>query len=644
MGYKYERTLAPSEEVSKFAASKLGIDIEWPIWAHYLVVTLAVRKPGGGGPPVDFRDTGVVGDYIKLLIERHSRNLPTLSEKALWADSRIKDALPVPDISTYRGRFVPPRISVVGGVAGENKGRCEYYEIKPNSDTGERDGLKKMQDIDTCYRRHDLMQFYERGKVYPQKSPDYIPLGWSEVFEYLRLVFMWQNNLKECKVDLQVLRLPDLRKNPGLVLYALRIQLESDDELAKEKARAAAAGVAFAAAVCAAAGVLELVLDYAALQVAEGLMEAFETLHGPQTAAPPDTPMERVRVEPVESSGGPRVAPEQLPEEMPRIELEPEPGEGALEDVEIPRRKRAIIEGVLGRAYGIPGKSFDVYADEDYFQNVIVDPSAAQRFAGAVRVPLPQTPALIGPSALGSGYGQIFAPGFVLADLLLEQLNKRFPNQVGYRLTERMEDALRRILRLPRRSQATVVSQVLPMTAMIAAFVDPTLKESARKRVSARSPALPRGKIVLPQALLAKWSGRDANMGALPAAEKADDVVRMLLSATPHPAARRFLTDALAHPDPLKFALHAAPGFTLAIGVHALYVRPADQPLTADTMLGNIEGSIHVSRLFAVTAKPGSRPPGVYQPSDPAKNAENAAEVAGLSGSYRYLGRLRLKR
>jgi hypothetical protein len=75
MAYKYEITIAPSELVSNFGAITFGNYVEVAIFSHYLTVTGAPRKPAGDETLVDFFDTGVPQDYVKLLIERHAPNL-----------------------------------------------------------------------------------------------------------------------------------------------------------------------------------------------------------------------------------------------------------------------------------------------------------------------------------------------------------------------------------------------------------------------------------------------------------------------------------------------------------------------------------------------------------------------------------------
>jgi hypothetical protein len=79
MAHTYERTFAPSEEVSEFAASKLGISVELAIFTHYLHVTRAPRKPSGNRALVDFSDTGVQIDYVKMLSTATRRTLMSSS-------------------------------------------------------------------------------------------------------------------------------------------------------------------------------------------------------------------------------------------------------------------------------------------------------------------------------------------------------------------------------------------------------------------------------------------------------------------------------------------------------------------------------------------------------------------------------------
>lgn len=598
----------------------LGFSVESVIFAHYLAFTGAPVKP-----PVealnDFSDTGVADDYVKLLVARHA---PNIDEKQLRADRRVKDALPVPDISTYAGRFVPPRI-VSRDPAGkpiEDTNRNEYYEIKPNSDDGERDGRAKLENIAKSYKRYGLHLTYKPGETYPSVSPTFIPLKWSEAFEYLRLVFMWENNLKTCDVDLQVVRHPEV---PGLLLYAFRIRLELDVQLAQDKLRALAAGVAFAIGLCAVAGILELGAALQEAEIAKALLEAAEALRGheelPKFRIAPDPPF-RPRV---------NVPPETLPE-PPEVRVEPE--DGYESDEELPKLKKAIAEAVIGGGYALPGKKMDVFCDEDYFQNIIFNDSTVRRFVGMTRLAIPLSPAL----TVSSAYLRMAIPGYIVAERLLEQIEQRFPNQIKLSAGRRIPEALRDIVRQAGNSQVTIVSQVLVQTPAMAAFIDPALAGNVKKRVDRAGGGLGRGKIALPQSILSRMKGRDGSAGVPSSPPTLATLTAALLGPNPDERNRRFLKDALSSAG-LKQALNANPGFTLAIGVHALYLLPPG-PVTEQNRHGELK-AVNMSRLFAVNIKDGATPPAkTYQPANPALVADTPQQG---SGSYRYIGRLKVR-
>jgi hypothetical protein len=623
MGYTYERTLAPSEEVSNYASRKLGLSAESVIFADYLHFTGAPIKPPGESLS-DFSDTGVADDYVKLLVARHA---PTINEKQLRADRRVKDALPVPDISTYAGRFVPPRILArdPAGKSIEDTSRNEYYEIKPNSDDGERDGRAKLAKIRKSYDRYGLHLLYQPGTTYPRDSPTYIKLKWSEAFEYLRLVFMWENNLRTCDVDLQVVRHPE---EPGLLLYAFRIRLELDVQLAQDKLRAFAAGIAFAIGLCEVAGILELGAALQGAEIAKSLLEAAKALqeHGPE-----ELPKFRIAPDP---PIGPRVnVPPETLQEPPEVRVEPEDNYDTGEE-ELPKLKRAIAEAVIGRGYALPGKKMDVFCDEDYFQNIIFDDSIVRRFVGMTRLAVPLSPTL----TVSSAYLRMAIPGYIVAKRLLEQIEKRFPNQMKLSAGQRIPEALRDIARQSGNSQVTVVSQVLIQTSAMAAFIDPTLAANVKRRVDRAGGGLGRGKIALPQSILSRMKGRDGSAGVPSSPPTLDTLAAALLGPNPDERNRKFLKDALSAAG-LKQALNTNPGFTLAIGVHALYLLPSG-PVTEQNHYGELK-AVNMSRLFAVNIKDGATPPAkTYQPANSGSVADTPQQG---SGSYRYIGRLKVR-
>ncbi|MGO4664453.1 hypothetical protein AB4Z14_21535 [Terrabacter sp. 2TAF16] len=628
MAFRYERTFAPSEELSEYGSKLLGRDvIELPIYAHYLLTT---RAPVGGSPLVDWRDSGVQADYIKLMGERHGVEV----EEKMRALAQTRDGVRVPDISTYGGRYLPPRILATGPGTVEDTSRNEYYEIKPDSEQGEQDGLDKLAAIATGMQKFGLLGTYQAGTSYPVRSPVYIPLGWSEAFEYLRLVFMWENNLKECELDLQVQRHDH---QPGLLLYAFRIRLSLDTELALEKLRYLVAGVAVAFAACAAAGLLELTLGVSALGLAADaaawlaakLAPAAAPLPGHALPASPNVP---TRVElPPEQPGRPRVRVD-VPDQLPEIEVDTD---GEVDPEQVLKQYRAVGEAFFARGYAMTKNRYDLYCDEDFFQNVVLDRSPANRFMASMRVGLPHSPIIVLTSA---GYLSMTMLPFVAANRLVDEAAARFPNMPGLSTGDRIPEALRKLCGENPARPVSVVTQALIGTARLSAYLDPQLAANARRHAEPAVPggALERGRIALPAGILERWRGRDAGAAAGPVT--VPGLVAALAGQGAGPGPVRYLTDALSNPAPLKRALSAAPGFTVTMGFHGLYAAAAG-PVTPENRYGELKG-VNVSRMFALLAKPGSDRPGdLYASLDPARTS---ADPPPGGRRYRYLGRLKV--
>jgi hypothetical protein len=97
-------------------------------------------------------------------VERHPQNV---TEKQLRADNRIKDRLRQPDFLTYQG--IRRR-----GLVVQDRKRHEFYEMKPDSGSGEREGVEKIAFLYKTYRAYDLR--YQAGETYlrdggPKKIP-----------------------------------------------------------------------------------------------------------------------------------------------------------------------------------------------------------------------------------------------------------------------------------------------------------------------------------------------------------------------------------------------------------------------------------------------------------------------------------------
>jgi hypothetical protein len=96
------------------------------------------------------------------------------------------------------------------------------------------------------------------------------------------------------------------------------------------------------------------------------------------------------------------------------------------------------------------------------------------------------------------------------------------------------------------------------------------------------------------------------------------------------------MTDALSNTDLLRHALSAGPGFTVGIGVHALYQRPAGV-VTEQNRFGELK-AVNLSRLFVVNVKDGVGPPAKsYELAKPSAVAEDAIAT---QEQFRYLRRI----
>jgi hypothetical protein len=225
-----------------------------------------------------------------------------------------------------------------------------------------------------------------------------------------------------------------------------------------------------------------------------------------------------------------------------------------------------------------------------------------------------------------------------VAERLLEQIEKRFPNVMKLSVGQRIPEALRDIARQSGNSQVIVVSQVLIQTSAMAAFIDPTLAANVKRRVDRAGGGLGRGKIALPHSIISRMRGRDGSAGVSSSPTTIDALTAALLGSNPGERNRKFLKDALSATG-LKQALNSNPGFTIAIGVHSLYLQPSG-PVREEDRYGELK-AVNMSRLFAVNIKDGAGPPAkTYQLADPGSVADTRQQG---SGTYRYIGRLKIK-
>jgi hypothetical protein len=267
--------------------------------------------------------------------------------------------------------------------------------------------------------------------------------------------------------------------------------------------------------------------------------------------------------------------------------------------------------------------------------NVVFDDTTARRFVQMTRLALPLSPTITASSA----FLRIAVASFQRGLALAEQIERRLPNRLRLQIGARIPEALASYIRTPGAGKVTIVSQVLIQTPVMAAFIDPTLRSNAGKPTRAGS-GLGRGKIALPPEILARWKARNSATGAPARPPSTEALINALLPPNGDPRNRQYVKDALAGTDKLRVALGAAPGFTLAIGVHALYAAPSGE-VTPENRYGTLL-AVNLSRLFGVTVREGAAPPGdLYQELKPASVSEEM--LSNAAETFRYMGRMKVK-
>ncbi len=227
----------------------LGKIVESPIVLDYIKETHHVDErgilfdPDLGCDWEDFyTDDEGLQDYFDFLVEKH----PNLNRKEL---DELRPKPVRPDILTREGPVY------VGGTL-ISRNRNEYYEIKPDSPTGLREWFGPKGEPEKG-KKYKLAKFYKdfylfsykKGETYPATPLEtkYIPLPVvSRSFIYLAKLFIRLYNIKRVLLYISV-----RRHEPGLLLYKVCIEIETDDQRKQQTlAKVAAANLYATYIVC----------------------------------------------------------------------------------------------------------------------------------------------------------------------------------------------------------------------------------------------------------------------------------------------------------------------------------------------------------------------------------------------------------
>lgn len=210
---RYGICFAPTEYVERSVTSPFGN------WAEKLIMENYVRKTSAVPGVTDFLDERLVpvngekshpmGNPGRLLafLERHN---PSLRSKGqLWVDEFEAKGIKVPDMLTHK------------------PSRHEYYEVKPGSPSGVRDGLKKMAVLDKMMAKFHLS--YKAGTHYSPGKPDDVDI----TSRVPRIMNVMGGKLGIRKITVTLV----FRRSGapgGLIRYWVCIDMETEDELADE--------------------------------------------------------------------------------------------------------------------------------------------------------------------------------------------------------------------------------------------------------------------------------------------------------------------------------------------------------------------------------------------------------------------------
>ncbi|RKN47661.1 hypothetical protein [Micromonospora endolithica] len=203
-----------------------GLDIaEKVIFEHYVTVTNHAAFPQAVLDERDWPDHGGKRNYCEMLARRN---------KHVTVERLMAERMRWPDIVTHDGVSAPPIVAIINSLVlhpgrpaaprpALRRGRHEFYEIKPDSDTGIERGKEKLKDIIRVYRKFELP--YRPGDYYPPYGKNVkIPLPVNRLFAVLCGTLLARHGMTAIRLALHV-----RRERSGLLLYKICVEMDSDD-------------------------------------------------------------------------------------------------------------------------------------------------------------------------------------------------------------------------------------------------------------------------------------------------------------------------------------------------------------------------------------------------------------------------------
>jgi hypothetical protein len=267
-------------------------------------------------PQTDWFDQGgLLAPYIEAM----RTNYPGVSQSDLEAYFRelakTEDGFGIPDILTFNG------LTGIIALQLPVRGRHEYYEIKPGSENGERDGRTKLRVIPKPHRKFKMD--YKPGTTYPREVVKHVRPIMLSAFVHIVKVLMRQYGIRTVRVYLRV-----TRAAPGLLLYKLCIDLALEGESKHRVALTKA--------------------------LAKTVYAAYVVVHNE----------ERFRPKVIEELKK-QIGDFNLPRVACKFDL-PQP---------LQKHKPAFEAAIVGRGLGLPGETYMLCADEEFYRVVLQPPT-----------------------------------------------------------------------------------------------------------------------------------------------------------------------------------------------------------------------------------------------------------------------------
>jgi len=205
----------------RWAAAKVALIVEWIVKQEYCFSKGGCNEFARGGTGTDFFDQASDTTRCRFLASFLATHTPSLDETFISGSCEMRKK-PVDPEDDENERFAVPDI-----ITHEPGVRMEFYEIKPNSDSGRRAGRTK---IETFLSLTDFLS---------QTDPNFVKYDMGTRFNPDRSIVFYQRNylgIVPCKASLHYRRATEPGIAEGLIVYEICVEVDGELLVAFAKA------------------------------------------------------------------------------------------------------------------------------------------------------------------------------------------------------------------------------------------------------------------------------------------------------------------------------------------------------------------------------------------------------------------------